>query len=270
MRHTSLLGVFYLVMTSLILVVCVGCAPTTQIPVSTSVLPDLGGRQVVVAVDPAYEPFSYLNADTGEPDGWDFDTIREICRRLNCQMVAFNAQEIAWFDLVQAVADGQFDMAGDGITITEDRKLIVDFSDSYMDIDQVLMVAADESRILSLDDLKRNPDYQVGTQIATTNYDEAVKLVGMERVVAFDTFDEAFAALLSKEIDAVVIDDIVGDSYVKANEGKAKLLPDIIVKQQLGFIFPKGSPLVQPVNAALAAMRADGTLDMLFAKWFGP
>lgn len=270
MRQASLLVTIYLVLTSLILVVCSGCMPATQTPAPSGALPDLGGRQVVVAVDPSYKPFSYLNPDTGEPEGWDFDTIREICKRLNCQVVAFNAQEIAWFDLVQAVADGQFDMAGDGITITEDRKLILDFSEGYMDVNQVLMVASDESRILSLDDLKKNPEYKVGAQIATTNYDEAVKLVGAESVAAFDTFDQAVAALLAKEIDAVVIDDIAGESYVEVNAGKVKLLPDVIVKQQLGFIFPKGSELVQPVNAALAAMRADGTLDKLSAKWFRP
>ena len=168
------------------------------------------------------------------------------------------------------MAEGQFDVAGDGITITEDRKKILDFSDGYMEVDQVLMVTTDETRFGSANDLKNNPALKVGTQIATTNYDEAVILVGKERVIPFNTFDEAVAALISKQVDAVVIDDIAGDSYVAVNPGKIKLLPDILVKDQLGFIFPKGSKLVGPFNIALAAMRKDGTLDKLAQKWFGP
>jgi len=232
-------------------------------------MPDLEGRTVTAAVDPSYLPFSYICPNANEPVGWDFDALAEICSRLNCKLVALNAQEIAWFNLVAAVAEGQFDVAGDGITITEDRKKILDFSDGYMEVDQVLMVTTDETRFGSANDLKNNPALKVGTQIATTNYDEAVILVGKERVIPFNTFDEAVAALISKQVDAVVIDDIAGDSYVAVNPGKIKLLPDILVKDQLGFIFPKGSKLVGPFNIALVAMRQDGTLDKLAQKWFG-
>ena len=67
-----------------------------------------------------------------------------------------------------------------------------------------------------------------------------------------------------------VMDDIAGKSYLAMNPGKVKLLPQVLVKDQLGFIFPKGSKLVQPFNVALAQMRSDGTLDRLAQKWFGP
>lgn len=272
MKHTSLLVVIGLVITSLVLNACVANVPATPTPIPSGPvsMPDLEGRTVTAAVDPSYLPFSYICPNANEPVGWDFDALAEICSRLNCKLVALNAQEIAWFNLVAAVAEGQFDVAGDGITITEDRKKILDFSDGYMEVDQVLMVTTDETRFGSANDLKNNPALKVGTQIATTNYDEAVILVGKERVIPFNTFDEAVAALISKQVDAVVIDDIAGDSYVAVNPGKIKLLPDILVKDQLGFIFPKGSKLVGPFNIALAAMRKDGTLDKLAQKWFGP
>lgn len=272
MKHTSLLVIIGLVITSLILNACVANVPATPTPIPSGPvsMPDLEGRTVTAAVDPSYLPFSYICPNANEPVGWDFDALAEICSRLNCKLVALNAQEIAWFNLVAAVAEGQFDVAGDGITITEDRKKILDFSDGYMEVDQVLMVTTDETRFGSANDLKNNPALKVGTQIATTNYDEAVILVGKERVIPFNTFDEAVAALISKQVDAVVIDDIAGDSYVAVNPGKIKLLPDILVKDQLGFIFPKGSKLVGPFNIALAAMRKDGTLDKLAQKWFGP
>ncbi|MCU0486735.1 MAG: transporter substrate-binding domain-containing protein, partial [Anaerolineales bacterium] len=194
----------------------------------------------------------------------------EICERLNCEPVSLNAQEIAWFNLIAFVADGQFDMAGDGITITEDRKKILDFSDSYMEVAQILMVQAQESRFTTAAELKADSTLLVGTQVGTTNYDQAVILVGESRVIAYDSFDMAVQALIRDEIAAIVIDDQSGESYVNINAGKVKLLTDVLALDQLGFIFPKGSPLVQPVNAALASMRADGTLDKLAEKWFGP
>jgi polar amino acid transport system substrate-binding protein len=272
MKRTMSLVLMGLVIASLALSACGGGVPSTPTtaPVTAVSLPDLKGREVVAAVDPAYLPFSYVCPGASEPVGWDYDALAEICKRLNCKPISLNAQEIAWFNLIAAVADGQFDIAGDGTTITEDRKKVVDFSDGYMEVDQILMIRADEARITSVDALKQDPASKVGTQEATTNYDEAVKLVGQSRVVAFSTFDDAVLALISKKVDAVVLDDLAGKSYMSVNAGKVKLLPDILVRDQLGFIFPKGSKLVQPFNAALAAMRTDGTLDQLAKKWFGP
>jgi polar amino acid transport system substrate-binding protein len=246
-----------------------GATPTT-IPGVVPSLPDLGGRQVTVAVDVAYLPFSYVCPNATAPVGWDFDAIAEICSRLNCKPVQFNAQEIAWYNLIASVADGQFDVAGDGVTITEERKKIVDFSDGYMEIAQVLMVQEGEARFATSQELQANAALIVGSQVGTTNYDQAVALVGEQRVIAYDTFDAAVQALIAQEIAALVIDDLPGKSYVQVNAGKVKLLPEVLARDQLGFIFPKGSPLVQPFNAALAAMRTDGTLDRLAQKWFGP
>ena len=87
-------------------------------------------------------------------------------------------------------------------------------------------------------------------------------------MTGFDTFGDAVQALINKDVDGVVIDDTAGQGYVGVNADKTKLLPEKLVSQPLGFVFPKGSALVKPFNAALAAMRADGTLDKLGAKWF--
>jgi polar amino acid transport system substrate-binding protein len=262
-------------LSSSLLLVCAilgACNGTKAIPIidTGDVLPDLGGRTVTVAVDPSYLPFSYICPGSTEPLGWDYDAIAEICERLNCEPISFNAQEVAWFNLIAFVAEGQFDIAGDGITITEERKLIVDFSDSYMEVAQVLMVRTGETRFTTAAELQADSALLVGTQVGTTNYDQAVILVGEGRVIAYNSFDEAVQALIDNEIAAVVIDDQSGESYTLVNAGQIKLLPDVLAVDALGFIFPKGSPLVGPVNAALADMRADGTLDRLEDKWFGP
>lgn len=235
----------------------------TAAPAAT--LPDLGGKTITVALENAYIPFNYVRLDNGKAEGWDYDALAEICKRLNCKA---EFKEIAWDGMITAVSQGQFDMAADGITITEERAKTVDFSDGFISVDQRVLVGKDETRFKSIDDIKASTDTKLGTQKGTTNYDEAVKLVGEQRVVAFDTFGDAIQALISKDVDGVVIDDTAGVGYVGVNADKLKLLDGKLVGQELGFVFPKGSDLVKPINAALAAMRADGTLQALANKWF--
>ncbi len=240
-------------------------APAAQQPTTTSGLPDLGGREITIAIENAYIPFNYIRLDNGQAEGWDYDAIAEICKRLNCKPVF---REIAWDGMIAAVAAGQFDMAADGITITEERKQSVDFSDGYIKVDQRLVVRVDEDRFKSVEEFK-NGNFKLATQKGTTNYAEGVKLVGEARVIAFDDFGSAVQAVISQDADAVIIDDVAGQGYVGVNADKLKLLDGIVSEgQELGFIFPKGSDLVGPINAALKSMREDGTLQRLQDKWF--
>lgn len=262
-----------LVATALFLLVGCGTPPTPAAPAATTApmqsgpsLPDLQGREVTVAIENAYLPFNYVRLDTGVAEGWDYDTLAEICKRLNCKVVY---KEIAWDNMIAAVAAGQFDMAADGITITEERARVVDFSEGYIAVDQRLLMRIDETRFKTIDELK-NGSFRIATQKGTTNYDEAVKLAGEERVIAFDTFGDAVQALISKDADAVAIDDTAGQGYIGVNADKVKVMDGKMVGQELGFVFPKGSTLVQPVNAALQAMKQDGTLTEINKKWFGP
>jgi len=244
--------------------------PTEVQPTPTpmaSGMPDLGGKEVSVAIENAYIPFNYVRLDNGKAEGWDYDALAAICKLLNCKPAY---KEIGWDSMITAVSQGQFNLAADGITITDDRAKVVDFSDGYITVDQRVMVGKD-SPIVSADEFKASDKLKLGTQKGTTNYDEAVKMVGEARVVAFDTFGDAVQALINKDVDGVVIDDTAGVGYVGVNADKIKLLPEKLVGQQLGFVFPKGSDLVKPFNAAIAAMKADGTLNALAKKWFaGP
>jgi len=240
--------------------------PATSAPAATAAgaLHDLGGKSVTVAVEDAYIPFNYVRLDNGKAEGWDYDAIAEICKRVNCKPVF---KEIAWDPMITAVSQGQFDMAADGITITPERAKVVDFSEGYIAVDQRVMVRADETRFTTIDQLKAGT-FKLGTQKGTTNYDQAVALAGTDRVTGYDDFGTVIQALINKDIDAVVIDDTAGQGYIGTNKDKIKLLDGKLISQDLGFIFPKGSALVPAVNAALDAMRADGTLDKLRTKWF--
>lgn len=240
--------------------------PTDAAPAapSTAALPDLGGKEVIVGVDNAYIPFNYIRLDNGQAEGWDYDAIAEICRRLNCKPTY---REMAWDGMIEAVKQGQLDLAGEGVTITPDRAKVVNFSEPYAQVEQRIMVGTD-SALTKVDDFKQDATLKLGTQKGTTNYEEAVKLVGEAQVVAYDTFGDAVQALINKDVAGVMIDDTAGQGYVGVNADKTKLLPGSVVSQPLGFIFTPGSELVAAWNAALAAMRADGTLQKLQDKWF--
>jgi polar amino acid transport system substrate-binding protein len=230
-----------------------------------STLPDLGGREVTVAVENAYMPFNYIDPTTNEPAGWDYDVIREICVRLNCTPVF---QEAAWEGMIQAISNGEYNMAADGITITEERAEIVDFSEGYININQRILVRSDETRITGADSLRNDTTLRVGTQPGTTNYETAIELVGEERIDGFEQFPFAVQALINGDVDAVIMDETAGQGYVGVNGDALKLVGDPLSSDQLGFIFPKGSDLVDPVNQALAAMKADGSLEKFNAAYF--
>jgi phosphate/phosphite/phosphonate ABC transporter binding protein len=228
-------------------------------------LPDLGGREITVAVENAYLPFNYVSLKTGQAEGWDYDFINEACKRLNCTPKWI---EFQWDTMIASVANGQFDMAADGITITPERAQQVDFSEGYVNIQQRLMVRGDESRFTSIDELAADPSLLLAEQVGTTNYETAKKYVGDARIKSFDTFGLAVQALISGDVDGVVIDEVAGLGYLGANKDKVKLIGDSISSDQLGFIFPKGSDLVKPFNAVIDQMKADGSLDQINTKWF--
>lgn len=234
---------------------------------AASGLPDLGGREIEIAIENNYIPFNYIKLDTREPGGWDYEAIGTICQLLNCTPVYI---EQTWDPMIQAVADGQYDLGTGGITITEERKQQVDYSDAYIRTAQQLLVRVDEDRFTDAASFAADESLVIGTQLATTNYDLAVDLVGEGRVQGFDTFPVAVLALLSGDVDAVVIDSQAGKGYESENAGKLVLLPEELTGEELGFIFPKGSDLVEPFNLALAKMREDGILDELYEKYFGP
>ena len=230
-------------------------------------LVDLNCREITIAVENAYLPFNYIIVATGEAGGWDYEAFTEICSRLHCTP---KFVETAWDGLIQSVAAGQNDVGADGITITEERAQTVDFSSGYVQIQQRLLVRKGETRFNSIEELAANPEFVLGTQVNTTNYETATDYLPEERIKAFEQFPFAIQALIAGDVDAVIIDEVVGLGYQGENADQLDLIGQSISSDELGFVFARGSDLVDPVNQALEAMRGDGTLEILNEKYFGP
>lgn len=233
-------------------------------------LPDLGGRTVVVVTENAYPPLQFVDPKSGKAIGWEYDAMEEIAKRLNFKL---EIQNTSWDAMIQAVSDGQYDIGMTGITIKDDRKEKVDFSDPYMRSQQFMLVRGDESRFTDAKSFAAVQDGLVGAQPGTSPFYTAVYeiLDGNEqnpRIKLFETFGATVQALKAGDVDTVLTDSVAAKGYVDASGGSLKVVGGPLGTEDFGFIFKKGSDLVAPVNAAIAALKADGTFDKLNQKWF--
>ncbi|RYH01419.1 transporter substrate-binding domain-containing protein [Salipiger sp. IMCC34102] len=235
---------------------------------AAQVLPDLGGQTVAVAVENAYPPLQFVQ--DGEAMGWEYDAMAEIAERLN---LTVDYQTTSWDAMIPAVAQGQYDMGMTGITIREDRAEVVDFSDSYMTSEMVMLVRGDEDRFADAAGFAADPDLLMAAQPGTTPFYVGVYdvLDGDEatpRIVKMETFGATVQALRAGDVDLVLTDGTAGQGYVDASDGALKIVGEKLGTEDFGFIFPQNSELVAPVNAAIAEMREDGTIEALNTKWF--
>lgn len=233
-------------------------------------LPDLEGREVVIVTENAYPPLQFVDPASGEAIGWEYDAMQELARRLNFTPVIENA---SWDAMIPAVSEGQYDIGMTGITIREERRAMVDFSEPYMRSEMFMLVRADEDRFDNAEQFAALEDGLIGAQAGTTPFYTAVYEVldGNEqnpRIQLFETFGASVQALRSGDVDLVLTDGTAGNGYVKANPDTFKLVGQALGSEDFGFIFPKGSDLVEAINAGIASMREDGTLDSLDTTWF--
>ncbi len=233
-------------------------------------LPNLEGKEVVVVTENAYPPLQFVEPGTGNAIGWEYDAMAEIAERINVTVVYEN---ISWDAMIPAVSEGQFDMGMTGITIRDDRKEKVDFSDAYMRSEMVMLVRGDEERFDDAASFAADADLLMAAQPGTTPFYVGVYdvLDGDEanpRIIKFETFGAGVAALRAGDVDLVLTDGTAGNGYVNSSDGALKIVGEKLGTEDFGFIFPKGSDLVAPINAAIADMEADGTIEALNTRWF--
>jgi polar amino acid transport system substrate-binding protein len=250
------------VLASLVLTACGPKATTTKAGGHVAGLPDLGGKTITVAVENSYPPFNYIDESTNDAIGWDYDVVREICVRVNCVP---EFKQAAWDGIFPAMQAGEYDMLADGVTFRAGRNWAVDFSIPYTFVSQQLLVRADETN--TLEGFVGNADLKVGSQIGTTNYIAATEYFPDKDILTYSDFGAAVLALMAGDIDGVVLDDTVAAGFMLQEPGKLKVLGAVETGDSLAFVFPPGSDLLGPVNAALRSMHDDGTLAKINAKW---
>lgn len=219
---------------------------------------------VNVATDPSFVPFEMMDEDTGEMVGFDIDIINEVADRAGFEV---DLTTMDFSGIIPAVQTGNQEIAIAGITITEERAEIVDFSDPYYDSGLQIIVRAD-SDVEDIDDLE---GMTIATKTGSTSYDYLEDKFGDDTdVTPYPGTSDMYMALLGRNVDAVFYDapNVAYFSQTRG-EGRTKVVGPLYEGQQYGIVFNQGSEWVEPTNEALAEMREDGTYDEIYEKWFG-
>jgi len=201
----------------------------------------------------------------------DYDIWWEICSRLHCQPVFI---EEKWETLLEKIRTGEYDAASEGITITEERRENLDFSVSYLNIEQLLVVRKGETRFSDIGEFHANEKLIAGALDNSTNLDAAKKYIPENRIKTYKEYSSVFYALATGDIDAAIADQVQGQTTVSGIDLqqaiKLEFIGTSLSSDQFAVVFPKGSDLVEPVNQAIQDMRIQGILDQLIARYFGP
>lgn len=230
---------------------------------SSALAQDLEGRVLKIGSDTTYPPLETVD-ENGNIIGFDVDVMNAICERINCTAEFITT---AWDGIFVALANGEFDMVVSGVSITEERDKIVDFSDPYLVVSQAILVRV-EDEALTLDEFKAS-GIKLAAQTGTTNADLAVELVGRENVSLYDTFSSAVEALKNADVSGVIIDGTSAVAYEQEFAGELTVAITGLNSDPLGLVFQEDSELVDAFNAGLQMMKDDGTLDSLIANYWG-
>jgi polar amino acid transport system substrate-binding protein len=175
--------------------------------------------------------------------------------------------------MLDEILHGTYDAASEGITITEERREILDFSISYLNIEQRLVVRKGESRFSNTEEFLKDPNLVAGALANSTNLDAALQYIPVERIKSYDEYSTVFYALSTGDIDAAVADQVEGQTTVSGIEfqqaNNLEFVGSSLSSDQFGIVFPNDSDLVEPVNLALREMRSLGVLDEMIARYFG-
>ncbi len=223
-------------------------------------------RAYVVGTDAAYAPFESQN-EKGEIVGFDIEVLQAIAKKAGLELKFVNTP---WEGIFNALGQGDRDMVVSAVTITEERKQTMDFSDPYCDAQQLIAIKQ-TSKDTKFADLKT---LQVGVQTGPTGDEAVTKLLGKTstNIKRFESTPLALKELESGGVDAVVADNGVVIHYVANNPGgKFKTVADKeFVPEQYGIALKKGNTeLLEKINKGLADIKADGTYDQIFSKYFG-
>ena len=214
--------------------------------------------KLTMATNATFPPYE-MTTDTGAFEGIDVDTAQAIAEKLGLEL---QIDDMEFDAALLSVQQGKADIVMAGVTVTDERKAVMDFSDSYATGIQSIIVP-EGSDIATPDDLAGK---KIGTQRGTTGYIYCSDDFGDENVVAYDSGLTAVQALNNGQVDAVVIDNAPAKEYVAANPGLV-ILDTSYAEEDYAIGMAMGSALEDAINAALEELKADGTLQSIVDKY---
>ena len=226
---------------------------------------------LVMATNASFPPYEFVG-DDGAFAGIDVEIAGLIAEKLGLKL---EIQDVEFGSIIGGVQSGKFDMGMAGMTVTDERKESVNFSDTYATGVQSIIVKED-SDIGSFDDFFNEDgsvkDIKIGVQQDTTGdiyCSDTVENggVGEDHVTQFKTGNDAVQALVSGKVDAVIIDNQPAKSYVAVNSG-LKILDTAYTEEEYAICVSKDNePLLEAINEALASLKADGKIDEIVGKY---
>ncbi|OOG62604.1 basic amino acid ABC transporter substrate-binding protein [Sinorhizobium sp. A49] len=231
---------------------------------SVSHAADLGGKLLKVGSDTTSPPMESVDPASGQIVGFDVDVVNAVCAKINCQAEFITT---GWDGIFAALDQGNFDLVASGVSITEERKKAMDFSDPYIVNSQAVLMRVEDQDIT----LERFKDAgrKLSAQANTTDAQVAESVVGKENVAAYDTFSAAIIALKNKDVDGVVINGANAAAYEREFAGELVVAIKDLESDPLGLVFRKGDENVAAFNEGLKMIKDDGTLDQLVNKYWG-
>ena len=219
------------------------------------------GGVLRMATNATFPPYEYYEGD--EVVGIDPEIAAAIAEKLG---MTLEINDMDFDPAIAAAQTGQADIVMEGLTVTDDRKEKINFTDSYATGVQVVIVPAD-SDIQSVDDLEGK---LIGVQQGTTGDLYCSDDYGEENVQKFTSGPVAVEALKNGQIDCVVIDNEPAKSYVSQNEG-LKILDTEYITEEYAIGISKDNPeLLEQINAALQELKDDGTIQSIIDKYIPP
>ncbi|MCW3478822.1 basic amino acid ABC transporter substrate-binding protein [Neisseriaceae bacterium JH1-16] len=254
----------------LIAVTVTGCGKKQEGPDAAGAsapLANTGGKAYLVGTDAAYPPFEYQNGKN-EVVGFTVDILNAVAAKGGFKVRYLNTP---WEGIFATLQEGDRDIIASSVTITDERKEDMDFSEPYFEASQLIIVGKQRADIKALPDLK---DLRVAVQTGTTG-DEAVQQhLGKTnpRIKRFDSMPQALKALESGSVDAVVGDNGVVQNYMKGHAASFATVndPQNFHPEFYGFAVKKGNQaLLDKIDKGLEAIKADGSYDRIYRKYFG-
>ena len=212
-----------------------------------------------------FAPFEFQDENgSTEYQGFDMDIIRAVAKEMGYKA---DIQNLNFDGLIPAMESGNINVIAAGMSINEERKAQVDFTDPYYKSGLTIIVKKDNNDIKGFSDLKGK---RIAVQIGTTGMIEAQKIEGAE-VKALNSSSDTFMELKAGNVDAVINDRPVNDYYlVESKSEDLKRLDDSLTSEEYGFAMKKGNTeLAEKINAALKTIKENGEYDKIYEKWFG-